>query len=124
VSSPARALRRAALGALAGLLLGGAPSRAEEPDVMPPGAMQEDVFYLCTACHSSHLVTRQAMSRERWDDTLTWMTERHGMGELEGDYREAVLDYLAEHFGPDAQAAGSAAPFLRQPQRRNPFLAN
>jgi hypothetical protein len=94
---------------------------AEEPSVLPDGPHREEVFYLCTACHSSRLVRNQALSRERWDETLTWMTERHGMPELEGEERERVLDYLATALGADG-APQRRAPFLTQPARPSPFL--
>ena len=93
----------------------------EEPSVFPDGPYREEVFYLCAACHSSRLVRNQAMSRERWDETLTWMSERHGMPEIEGEERVHFLDYLTAHFGPAAEREQRHAPFLIQPQRRNPF---
>jgi hypothetical protein len=93
----------------------------EEPSVFPEGPYRDEVFYLCTACHSSRLVRNQAMSRERWDETLTWMSERHGMPELEGEERAHFLDYLTAHFGPAAESEQRRAPFLIQPQRKNPF---
>jgi hypothetical protein len=113
----------AALGALLAATLGGAVgASAEDPSVFPAGEHRDEVFWYCTACHSSRLVSNQAMSRERWDESLTWMTERHGMGELEGEMREAFLDYLTAAFGPDSKGpAATRRPFLSQPQRRNPF---
>lgn len=48
-----------------------APEVVEEPTVFPDGANRDDVFSFCTACRSSRLVRNQAMSRERWDATLT-----------------------------------------------------
>jgi hypothetical protein len=99
----------------------GAQEIQEEPSVLPEGPGRDEVFYLCTACHSSRLVRNQAMSRERWDETLSWMTERHGMPALEGDERALFLDYLTAHFGPSAGAEPSRSPFLTQPRRRNPF---
>lgn len=110
-------------------LLASVPAAAQEvsedPSVFPDGTNRDEVFYYCTACHSSRLVSNQRMSRERWDESLTWMTERHGMGELEGEMREAFLDYLADAFGPDsAGGPGTRRPFLAPPQRKNPFAAN
>lgn len=108
----------------AALLLGtGAAAQPvdEEPGVLPDGEGRDEVFYLCTACHSTRLVRNQALSRERWDATLTWMTERHGMPELADDDRALVLDYLAAHFGPDGAAGRGRSPFLTRPERRNPF---
>jgi hypothetical protein len=110
--------------ALAALVLGATAAGqnvVEEPSVFPDGPHRDEVFYLCTACHSSRLVRNQAMSRERWDETLTWMSERHGMPELEGEERAHFLDYLTAHFGPAAESEQRRAPFLIQPQRRNPF---
>ena len=110
--------------ALAALAVAGAAigqERAEEPSVFPDGPYRDEVFYLCTACHSSRLVRNQALSRERWDETLTWMSERHGMPELEGEERAHFLDYLTAHFGPAAGSEQRRAPFLIQPQRKNPF---
>ncbi len=108
---------------------GGAAAQAvaEDPSVFPDGPHRDEVFYLCTACHSSRLVRNQALSRERWDDTLSWMTERHGMPELAGEERARFLDYLTAHFGPASAGGGEparASPFLTRPQRRNPFAPN
>jgi hypothetical protein len=93
----------------------------ESPDLFPAGPHRDAVFYFCTACHSSRLVRNQAMGRDRWSDTLDWMTERHGMPALEGEERERFLDYLTGAFGPEAGAA-RRSPFLTQPARKNPFL--
>lgn len=117
-----RGFRTAAV--LAGLLLAGvaaAEEIEEEPSVFPDGPHRDEVFYLCTACHSSRLVRNQAMSRERWDATLTWMSERHGMPELAGQERVRFLDYLTASFGPAADGGQQRAPFLTQPPRKNPF---
>lgn len=111
---------------LACLLLLAAPIQVpaqeveEEPNVFPDGPARDDVFYFCTGCHSSRLIRNQAMSRERWDATLTWMTERHGMSELEGEERERFLRYLTQAFGPDADGQRNV-PFATGPQRKNPF---
>jgi hypothetical protein len=108
----------ATLLALAGAA--GAQEVVEDSSVFPDGPHRDEVFYLCTACHSSRLVRNQALSRERWDATLTWMSERHGMPELVGEERERFLDYLAATFGPTADG-GRRSPFLTPPPRANPF---
>jgi hypothetical protein len=93
----------------------------EDPSVFPEGPGRDEVFSLCTACHSSRLVRNQTLSRERWDDTLTWMSERHGMPALEGEQRALILDYLTAHFGLGTGTGPGRSPFLTQPQRKNPF---
>jgi hypothetical protein len=89
------------------------PAASEEtPEMYPEGAHREETFYFCTACHSFRIVAAQGMSRERWSESLEWMTQRHNMPRLEGAEREQVLDYLATVF-----------PERRGPQRgwKNPF---
>lgn len=88
------------------------PQVVEEPSVLPAGNGQEEVFYACTACHSTALIRRSRFSRERWDELMTWMTEVHGMAPLEGEERTLIVGYLAEHFGPSQTPARGRNPFL------------
>ncbi|MDP6953158.1 MAG: cytochrome c, partial [Alphaproteobacteria bacterium] len=71
-------------------------ARASEP---APG--QETVETLCVACHSIAIVAQQRLSRRVWDEVMVWMVEEQGMPELDEDELAAVLDYLAENYGPD-----------------------
>ena len=90
-----------------------APAHADDegPESFPDGPGRDETFYLCTACHSGALIRQQGMSRERWDESISWMTERHGMPELEGEDRRVVLDYLTQAFPP--RRRGPPNPFLR-----------
>ena len=81
------------------------------------------MYYACGACHSLRLVQQQGLSRERWDELLAWMVEEQGMAELPAAERELVLDYLAEHYGPDDRrppptpgGAGFGAPLTAPPR--------
>lgn len=86
--------------------------RAED---LPEGPGREETFGLCTACHGFKLVANQGMSREQWNDSLTWMTHRHGMVDIQGAERDLILDYLAKHYGPKpARAGGFRNPFAPQ----------
>jgi hypothetical protein len=88
---------------------------AETPEALPEGNGREDTFYRCTACHSTAVIRRSRLSRERWDELMDWMTEKHGMPRLEGEDRRVVVDYLARVFPPDAtQRRRGANPFLPQ----------
>lgn len=42
---------------------------------LPPGSGREQVFYLCQACHSLAIVKQQGLSRDAWDESLTWMVK-------------------------------------------------
>lgn len=102
---------------LAGAALAQAPSPAdapggEDPSVLPAGLGQEEVFYACTACHSSALIRRSGFRRDQWDGLMDWMTEKHGMTPLKGAERTLIVDYLAQHFGPRAAPARGRNPFL------------
>ena len=88
------------------------PADDETPENFPDGKGRDETFYLCIACHGSALIKQQGMSRERWDQTLTWMTDKHGMPEPDAADRKLIVDYLATAFPP------------RQRGKPNPFLPN
>lgn len=104
---------------LASLLAATAPvavaandEETETPEVLPDGPGRDETFYFCTACHASAIIRQQGMSRALWDDSLNWMTERHGMPKLEGGEREVILNYLSTAFPP--RQKGRSNPFLKQ----------
>lgn len=82
----------------------------ETPESLPEGPGREETFYGCTACHGTAIIRQQGMTRERWDETLRVMTEKHGMTDYEGELRDLILDYLATNFPPRRRAP--ANPFL------------
>ena len=96
---------------LAWLLLSPALALATELpwEDLPPAPGRELTYGVCSACHSMDIVKQQGMTREQWDETLAWMVEEQGMGELSGDTRELVLDYLAAVYSPDR-------PYFNQPE--------
>lgn len=75
----------------------------EDPDMalLPMGEGREEVFYLCSACHSIRTVVQQKLSRNVWDETLEYMVEEHGMPELDEEDHKLILDYLATHVSPE-----------------------
>ena len=89
--------------------------REENIEELPASPGRDETFYTCTACHNFKLVAQQGMSRQRWNDTLTWMTERQGMPAIEGADRELILDYLSTHYPQTEPAArGWQNPFTNQ----------
>ena len=85
--------------------------RDDRPDNYPAGPGRDQTFYSCTPCHGFALVAQQGQSRQRWDDTLDFMTQRHNMPKLEGDARKTVLDYLEASFPPRTAPRGFQNPF-------------
>ena len=88
--------------------------RDEAVEDLPAGPGREETFYLCVACHNFRLVSAQGLSRERWDETITWMTTRHNMPDVQGEERELILNYLATHYPPRAPSRAGGG-------WRNPF---
>jgi hypothetical protein len=103
--------------AMAGWLWAGSPSRAQDyevvetPEDLPEGKGRDETFYACVACHGTAIIKAQGMTRERWDATIDWMMERHGMPEIDPGDRTLIVDYLAQAF-PSRQR-GRPNPFLR-----------
>ena len=103
---------------LAAALLFAAPPAAlvfaedETPEMLPAGKGRDETFYACIACHGTALIKAQGMSRERWDETLDWMMQRHNMPELDKDTRLLVLDYLSAQFPPRQRAFSQRAKNL------------
>ncbi|MEJ2491769.1 MAG: hypothetical protein P8Y84_09160 [Desulfuromonadales bacterium] len=62
----------------------------------------EQVKKTCTVCHSPMLITQNKADRDGWLEMIRWMQEKQGLWELEPDVENAILDYLAENYGPTA----------------------
>lgn len=101
-----------ALSLCGGVAMAQPAAPAEDPSVLPDGEGRDEVFYGCTACHSSALIRRSRLSHAQWDGLMDWMAERHGMAPLEGADRSLVVNYLARHFGPAQAPARGRNPFL------------
>ena len=74
-------------------------SEEAEWNGLPAGAGREEVFGLCSACHSLMIVKQQGLDRGSWAETLDWMIEEQGMPELDEDTLALLLDYLTAHYG-------------------------
>ena len=86
--------------------------RDESPEDYPTAAGREQTFYACTPCHGFKIVAQQGQSRERWNDTLDWMTQRHAMPRPSDNDRKVLLDYLEAAF-PARAPRGWQNPFQR-----------
>lgn len=87
--------------------------RDESPEEFPAGQGRDETFNACTACHGFKLVAQQGLNRRQWEESLDWMTVKHGMPKLDDADRKVVLDYLEATYPPRAPAGrGSPNPFL------------
>ena len=67
---------------------------AEKDIPLPAGPSRNIVEETCTPCHSAALILQNRMTRQRWDETITWMQEKQGLGGLPPGTRNQILDYL------------------------------
>lgn len=77
---------------------------------LPEGMHRDLVQNNCTPCHSPALIMQQQLSREQWDERITWMQKKQNLWKLDPPVREAILDYLAEQFGAGADVGESDEP--------------
>lgn len=76
----------------------------------------------CTACHSTALITQNRMTRQRWDDTITWMQETQRLWPIPPADRARILDYLELTQGLDGAAMAAAdSPWAAPRYRPNPL---
>jgi len=73
--------------------------------VPPAGIGADAVRTGCLACHGADLIVQQRLSRDGWGRELDKMA---GWGAvIDAGRREALVDYLTAHFGPDAPAGAA-----------------
>lgn len=87
--------------------------QAEDIESLPPGEGRDETFYGCSACHAFKLVAAQGMPRERWDETIQWMIERHKMTPPTAEQRTIIVDYLSTNYPPRAPRGGWRPPFAQ-----------
>jgi hypothetical protein len=92
------------------------PSSAadETAESLPDFPGRDDTFGYCIGCHSFKVVGRQGMSRPRWDETLSWMTEKHSMPAPDAEMRKVLLDYLEKAYPAAAGKGGWVNPFTKK----------
>jgi competence protein ComEA len=67
---------------------------------LPPGPGKEETIRTCSRCHSPELAAAQHQTRDQWQVTISKMANLGA--EANDNEFEAILDYLAGHFGPAA----------------------
>ncbi len=74
---------------------------------LPPGPLQEKARKACLGCHTADIIVQQQLNRRVWtrevDKMIRWGAP------VAAEDREALIDYLAQHFGPREEEAPTAA---------------
>ena len=89
----------------------GAQTHSDTIEDLPEGPGRDAVFHLCTACHGVKIIKQQGLSAERWDATIDFMVERHGMAAPSDELRREIVGYLAANF--PARPRSYQNPFLK-----------
>ena len=90
--------------------------------LLPEGEHRDLVVATCTTCHGAGLVASQRMTRNAWDQTITWMQKEQALWDLHGEQRGQLLDYLEAWFGPQAASdADRSSPWAHPLYEPNPL---
>lgn len=90
---------------------------------LKPGKGREQVQINCIPCHSTAIITATHATRERWDELITTMQQKHGLWPLVPTIRAQLLDYLAATQPPSDPGleAGKQTPWAQPLYRPNPL---
>lgn len=90
---------------------------------LKPGKGREQVQVNCIPCHSTAIITATHATRERWDELITTMQQKHGLWPLVPTIRTQLLDYLAATQPPSDPGleAGKQTPWAQPLYRPNPL---
>ena len=90
---------------------------------LKPGPGREQVQINCIPCHSTAIITATHATRDRWDELITTMQQKHGLWPLVPTIRAQLLDYLAATQPPSDPGleAGKQTPWAQPLYRPNPL---
>ncbi len=100
-----------------GMAQSGFQPRDENEADYPDHPGRAESFGFCGSCHGFRIVAVQGMTRTQWDVSLTWMSQRHNMPDLDKADRDLILEYLSKAYPPRLSPAGRPdwrAPFAPQ----------
>jgi len=81
----------------------------DDADRLPPGPGKAAVVKVCGDCHGYDDIRKLRLSKDDWNDKLSEMVIN---GAKASDQElAAILDYLAQTFGPDSKIWVNTAPF-------------
>jgi mono/diheme cytochrome c family protein len=109
VVRPGEALRHvgllaslAAVGPVAAVLAVAVLAQKPAPKMMedlPAGAMQAKATTACLECHEARIILQQRLSKAAWTKEVDKMVKWGAV--VDGNDRDALIDYLSANFGPD-----------------------
>jgi hypothetical protein len=77
-----------------------APPTSDES--LPNGPMHDKAVTACTECHEARIIVQQRLSKAAWTREVDKMVKWGAL--VEASDRDALIEYLSSHFGPDQAA--------------------
>ena len=99
------------------------PQNTSAIQSLKPGPGREQVQINCIPCHSTAIIAATHATRERWDELITLMQQKHGLWPLVPTIRAQLLDYLAATQPPSDPGleTGKQTPWAQPLYRPNPL---
>lgn len=97
-----------ALSLIALPVVGAAAEAPADRDAAAPAPGRELFETHCGACHSLELPRSQRLDRNTWRWVVDDMVDQFGATWITEAQQRAIIDYLAEHYGPDRPRAPPA----------------
>ena len=76
------------------------------------GEGRDQVVANCTACHSDKLVRQNRADSQGWRELIRWMQKKQGLWPLDPQTEDAIVGYLATHYGRPQIADDTRRPAL------------
>jgi hypothetical protein len=105
-------------------LLLGSTAIAQEPELDPVSGLKmrgdwELVRNMCSACHSTRLITQQSGDADQWLGLIRWMQAEQNLWQFDPETEARIIDYLAENYPPQAEERRAPIPAELMPPKRN-----
>lgn len=79
----------------------GADQGPEPPEPVDEPDAKQLFVNNCGVCHSLELPRSQRLNRDTWSWVMDDMVNQFGLTWLSEEQQGRIIDYLAEHYGPD-----------------------
>jgi competence protein ComEA len=77
---------------------------AADANLLPDGPGKDLVLKKCTSCHNTRNVIASSRTADDWAQEVSKMVGRGAT--ISDDEADTIVNYLADHFGPDSPKAG------------------
>jgi len=88
------------------------PPKVNFVSPLPDGPMAAKASTACTECHEARIILQQRLSKVAWTKEVDKMVKWGAV--VDGNDRDALIDYLSSNFGTDQAAYDPARTSLEK----------